>query len=127
MFVFDDLPATYIGTIRTLSERLHKHNLKTTPKATIGATEVKLLDHLAHGVRPNGDKVVALTQMPIHEDVKQLRSLLGGLSYYREVLPLMAKRIRRITSLVKKGVVLNFTKMETIARQFLAELATPLV
>ena len=39
--------------------------------------------------------------MPL--DIKQLRSLLGGLSYYRKFLADMTKRVRSITSLLKQG------------------------
>ena len=57
-------------------------------------------------------------------DLKQLRSLLGGLSYYRNFLPDMSKRIRPITTFLKKGVnVLVRSSMEDIVRDMLAELA----
>ena len=42
------------------------------------------------------------------KDLKQLRYLHGGLSYYREFLAEMAERIRPITSLLKKGVNICF-------------------
>ncbi|CAB1099498.1 unnamed protein product [Ectocarpus sp. CCAP 1310/34] len=105
LIVFDDTPATHVGTMRALFERLRTHNLKLTPpKATIGATEADFLGHTTSpdGVRPNGAKVSALTKMPMPRDVKQLRSLLGGLSYYRKFLPNMAKRIRPLTTQLKK-------------------------
>ena len=60
------------------------------------------------------------------KDEKQLRSLLGGLSYYRKFLPQMAKRTRPITVLIKKGAASQFTaEMEEIIRELLAELAAP--
>ena len=59
-------------------------------------------------------------------DIKQLRSLLGGLSYYRKFLPNMARRIRPITALLKKGVAFDFTStMEDTVCALLAELAAP--
>ena len=58
--------------------------------------------------------------------IKQLRSLLGGLSYYRKFLPNMARHIRPITALLKKGVAFDFTfAMEDTVRALLAELAAP--
>ena len=60
-------------------------------------------------------------------DIKQLRSLLGGLSYYRKFLPDMARLIRPITALLKKGAAFVFTStMEDIVRALLAKLAAPL-
>ena len=59
-------------------------------------------------------------------DIKQLRSLLGGLSYYRKFLPNLARRIRRAMGLLKKGAVFTFTPdMERIVRELLAKLAAP--
>ena len=59
-------------------------------------------------------------------DIKQLRSLLGGLSYYRKFLPNMARRIRPITALLKKGAAFDFTStMEDTVCALLAELAAP--
>ena len=64
--------------------------------------------------------------MPMPRDIKQLRSLLGSLSCYRKFLPNMAKRVKSITSLLKKGAVFDFMPaMETAVRTLLAELAAP--
>ncbi|CAB1103815.1 unnamed protein product [Ectocarpus sp. CCAP 1310/34] len=129
LIVFDDTLATRVGTMRALFERLCTHDLKLTPpKATIGATEADFLGHTISpdGVRPNGAKVSALTKMPMPQDVKQLRSLLGGLSYYRKFLPNMAKCLRPLTTLLKKQENLFFTpSMEQTVRVLLAELANP--
>ena len=77
-------------------------------------------------MRPNDDKIAALARMPMPRDIKQLRSLLGGLSYYRKFLPNMAKRVRPITALLKNGVTFSFTPpMEEAVRASLAELAAP--
>ena len=60
------------------------------------------------------------------KNVKQTRALLGGLSYYRKFVPQFAKRIRPLTSLLKKDVKFEFTPaMEGIVRELLAELANP--
>ena len=59
-------------------------------------------------------------------DIKQLRSLLGGLSYFRKFLPNMARLIRPITALLKKGAAFDFTStMEDTVRALLARLAAP--
>ena len=64
--------------------------------------------------------------MPMPRDLKPLRSLLGGLSYYRKFLPDMSKRIRPITALLKEDVKFLFTpSMEVIVRDMLAGLAAP--
>ena len=61
-----------------------------------------------------------MTEIPMPTNILQLRSLLGGLSYYRNFLPNLSKRIRPITDLLKKGFPFVFTKdMEVIVRDLL--------
>ena len=55
------------------------------------------------------------------KDVKQVRALMGGISYYRKVLPDLPKRLRPINSLLLKGVKFLFTPaMEKLVREILA-------
>ena len=64
--------------------------------------------------------------MPMPKNIKQLRLLLGGLSYYCKFLPNMAKRIRPITTLLKQGAKFIFTPdMEAVIRTLLAKLSEP--
>ena len=74
--------------------RLQNHNLKLSPSK----------DTIPAGITPNARKEEALTKMHMPEDLKQVRSLLGSLSYYRKFLRDVAKRIRPITSLLQQRV-----------------------
>ena len=125
----DNYPIHHVATLATFFARLRLHTLKLSPdKSRIGAARVDCLGHVisADGVRPNDDRVAALTRMPMPTDIKQLRSLLGGHSYYRKFLPNMARHIRLITALLEKGVAFDFTfAMEDTFRALLAELAAP--
>ena len=125
----DDCPLHHVATLATFFARLGLHKLKLSPdKSRIGAAHVTFLGHVisADGVRPNDDRVAALTRMSMPTDIQQLRSLLGGLSYYRRFLPNMARHIRPITALLKKGVAFDFAStMEDTVRVLLAELAAP--
>ena len=129
VIVFDSDPSTHVKIICPLFKRLRKHNLKLSPsKAKLGPTDADFLGHsISHaGVRPNAEKVSALTLMPMLRDLEQLRSLLGGLSYYRKFLPDMSKRTRPITTLLNKGLNLFTPSMEFIVRDMLsAVLAFP--
>ena len=126
---FDENPAQHVAGMRAFFERLRQHHLKLSPpKATIGTTKADFLGHTisSEGVLPNARKVEALAKMPMPTNIKALRSLMGGLSYYRRFLKSMAKRVRPVTALLKKGVPFVFTsEMETIVRELLAELAKP--
>ena len=125
----DDCPLHYVTTLAAFFARLRLHQLKLSPdKSRIGAARVDFLGHIisADGVRPNDDRVAALTRMPMSSDIKQLRSLLGGLSYYRKFLPNMDRLTRPITALLKKGAAFDFTSaMEDTVRALPAELAAP--
>ena len=66
--------------------------------------------------------------MPMSTDIKQLRSLLGGLSYCRKFLLNMAYHIRPVTALLKKGAAFEFASaMEDTVCTLHAELAAPLI
>ena len=125
----DDCPLHHVATLATIFARLRLHKLKLSPdKSRISAARVDFLGHiiLADGVRPNDARVAALARMPMPTDIKQFRSLLGGLSYYRKFLPNTAYHIRPVTALLKKGAAFEFASaMEETVRTLLAELAAP--
>ena len=129
VIVFDFDPVAHVRTIRSLFERLRKHNLKLSPsKVRLGATDANVLGHYIFpaGLRPNAEKVSALTDMPMPTDVKQVRALIGGINYYRNFLPDVSKRLRPINVLLRKGLKFVFTPaMENLVREILAELTTP--
>ena len=80
--VFDSDPIAHIQTIRSLFERLRKHNLKLSPsKARLGTTDASFLGHSISpaGLRPNA-KETALANMPMPKDVKQVRAIVGGIN-----------------------------------------------
>ena len=128
-FGSNDSPTAHVATLATFFSRLRLHYLKLSPNKTrIGAARVEFLGHVISqdGVRPNDDKIAALARMPMPPGIKELSSLLGGLSYYRKFLPNMAKRIRPIMALLKKGATFSFIPpMKEAARALLAELAAP--
>ena len=64
--------------------------------------------------------------MPMPTDVEQVRALMGGLNYYRKILPDLSKRLRPLNALLRKGVKFAFTStMEKLVRKSLAEFTTP--
>ena len=129
VIVFDSDPSAHVLTITGLFKQFRKHNLKLSPsKAKIGATDVDFLGHTISpaGIWPNASKVAAIAKLTTPFDLKKLRSLLGGLSYYRKFPADMASRIRPIPSLLKQGVKFVFTpSMEIIVRTLLEELSAP--
>ena len=82
VIVFDPNHASHVDNIRSLFQRLRKHNLNFfSAKAKLGATDADFLGNTfsSTGVSPNADKVTTFTKMPMPTNVKQLRSLLDGI------------------------------------------------
>ena len=118
----------HVCDLRRFLERLTKFDLKLAPnKALLGAAEIIFLEHKisSEGVGPDPNKVRAKKEMPMPQNVSQLRSLLGALSYYRRQLPKMAARTRPLNSLLQKGVKFEFAPHhERIVREMLDELSS---
>ena len=129
VIVSDSGPTAHVKTTRALFERLRKHTLKFSPtKARLWATDADFPNHSNSpgDMRPNAEKKAALIKIPMTRDLKQVRALLGGVGYYRKFLRDLPKRIRPITSLLRKGVNFELTPaMEDIVREILAELTDP--
>ncbi|CAB1107752.1 unnamed protein product [Ectocarpus sp. CCAP 1310/34] len=126
---FDEEPLGHVLNLIEFFKRLRQYNLKLSPgKARVGATHANFLGHTISpgGVSPDGVKVRALTHMPPPTNVKQLRSLLGGLSYYRKFLKNLATKVRPLNSLLKQGVPFKYTPgMVKVVKTLLRELARP--
>ena len=70
---FDDSPIHHVATLAAFFERLRLYKLKLSPaKSRLGAAQVDFLGHAisSEGVRPNDNKIAALTRMPMPSDIK---------------------------------------------------------
>ena len=126
--MFDSHPVAHVRTILSLFERLRKYNLKLSPsKVRLGTTDANFLGHsiFPAGLRPIGENVSALTNMPMPTDVKHVRALMGGINDYSKFVPDLPKRFRPINALLRIWVKFVFTlDMEKFVREILAELTT---
>ena len=69
----DDCSIHHVATLDAFFTRLRPHKLELSPdESRIGAARVEFLGHVisADGVRPNDDRVAALTRMPMPTDIK---------------------------------------------------------
>ena len=119
----------HVCDLRRFLERLTRFNLKLAlNKALLGAAEIIFLGHKIspEGVGPGSGKVKAMKEMPMPQNVSQLRSLLGTLSCYRRQLPKMAARTRPFNSLLQNRVKFESSPHhERIVRVMLDELSSP--
>ncbi len=98
--------------------RLRQHGLKLKPsKCFLLKPEVIFLGHLisSQGIKVDGEKTQALESWPAPTNVKELRQVLGFMSYYRRFVSGFAQLARPLHALVGKGgkgnidVPLNWT------------------
>ena len=116
--------------LRRLLERLTRFDLKLAPNnALLSAAEMIFLGHTisSEGAGPDPGNVKAPKEMPMPQNVSQLRSLLGFLLYYMRQFSKMAARTRQLYSLLRKGVKFELSPYhERIVREMmLDELSSP--
>ena len=98
--------------LRRFLERLTRFILKPALNhALLGTAEIIFLGHKisSEGVGPDPGNVKAMNELSMSQNVSQLRSLLGALSYYGRQLPKMAARTQPLNSLLRKGVKFDFS------------------
>ena len=121
--------SSMVDYIERFLRALTKHNLKIAPsKLEIGAEETSFLGHTMslRGVKPDAKEIDALQKLLMPNKASELRSLLGGLSYYRKFLPNLSRRLQPITRLLKKDVPFFFdAEMEAVVREILKVLTKP--
>jgi predicted O-methyltransferase YrrM len=101
--------ATEEEHLRNLEEVFHllqDHNIRVKKeKCRFLQNSVDYLGHRvdAEGLRPLPDKLEAIVKAPLPQDVHQLRSFLGLLSYYRKFLSNLAAVVQSLNDLLQKG------------------------
>lgn len=97
--------------LRKVLVRLKQHNL--TLKLSKCKFFLKQVEYLGreiseNGVRPGLQKVVAVQEMPVPNNVKQLRQFLGLAGYFRKFIQNFAVLAEPLTRLLRKNVVWEF-------------------
>ena len=86
VLVWSNDESSMVDYIEKFLKALTKDNLKVSlSKSEIGAEEIRFLGHTIkpRGVKPDAKKVAALRKLPMPNNVSQLGSLEGELSYFR--------------------------------------------
>ncbi|CAM9859502.1 unnamed protein product, partial [Sphacelaria rigidula] len=124
---FDASPIAHVRILREFLSRLRTYDLKLSPsKACLGGTELDFLGLPISpaGLHPETNNVRAMAELSTPTNITQLRSLSGGLSYYRSLLPNLSKRICSITYLLQMGDAFVSTKdVKATVRDLLKTLA----
>ena len=106
--------------LRRFLERLTTFDPKLAPnKAFLGAAEIISLGHKisSEGVGPDPDKAKAIKEMPMPQNVSQLRSLLGGQPLTTQLPATKRSQVRVLTASIahRPRNVDNFSSPHVLA------------
>ena len=97
----------HVQDLEEVFERLKAARLKLKPsKCYLFQKELTYLGHLVSqkGIRPDLDKIKAITSMPAPKSKSDVRSFLGMCNYYRKFIPDFAKTSYPLNHLTKDAV-----------------------
>ena len=105
--IFSSSFEQHLAHLREVFSRLRRANLKLHPKkCKFAVQEVNYLGHVLspQGIQPNPDKVKAIISFPTPSKLKQLRSFLGMIGYYRKFIRNFGVIAKVLYDLTKKDV-----------------------
>ncbi|GBP23651.1 Retrovirus-related Pol polyprotein from transposon 17.6 [Eumeta japonica] len=106
IIIYSENKKQHLERLKKVFDALQRANLKINKnKCKFLKTEVKFLGHklTPQGIRPTQDKIEAITKFPLPRTVKETKSFLGLIGYYRKFIPNMSKIIKPLTNLTKKA------------------------
>ena len=82
-------------------------------KCEFNQTELKFVGHIvgAKGIRPDPEKLSAVTGWPAPHNIHELRKFLGFTNYFRKFLQGYSQRTAPLTNLLRKNVAYEWTKI----------------
>jgi hypothetical protein len=92
--------------LREVFEKLRQFNFKIEPdKCEFLKTELIPLGHVvaSEGVRPDPEKIKAITDFPTSKNTTDIKSFLGLAGYYRKFTPQFSKCAKPLNDLLKKN------------------------
>ena len=115
----------HLSNLQEVLKRLQTAGLRLRKsKCIFMAKSVQYLGHIidGEGLRPMSDKIEAVQKAPSPQNVSELKSYLGLLSYYGKFLPQLATKLAPLYALLGSTVPWRWTKKEATAFQDLKEL-----
>jgi hypothetical protein len=97
----------HLRNLETVLSRLEKHGFRLKrEKCAFLLPRVDYLGYLitAEGIQPSPDKVKAVQEAPVPQDVTELKSFLGLVNYYGKFLPDLSHLLAPLYRLLQKDV-----------------------
>lgn len=114
----------HIRVCRGILDVFRKHHLSLKPeKCVFMQKEIRYLGHIISGeyVKPDPVKLEGVRQWPVPTTLKQLRSFLGFLNYYRRFIQSFSTLARPLNDLLRKDVPWQWEKEQQDAFNKLKE------
>ena len=131
--ILDDIIITgksdeeHLKTLETVLQRLQDYNLRVNrDKCSFFQEEITYCGHKinANGLHKTQDKIEAVINAPVPENVTQLRAFLGLVNYYSHFLPNMASVLHPLYQLLKKDRKYTWTAAAQNAFDTVKEMIT---
>ena len=113
IIIFSETPEEHLRHIKIVLKRLQNANLKMKKsKCSFFKQELHYLGHLLtrDGIKPQAEKVKALTELKPPTSAKGVREFLGMVGYYRKFISRFADAARPLTRLIRRDVKFEWTK-----------------
>ena len=114
ILIFSPDEDTHLDHIKILFDRLRHADLKLKEsKCNFFKKHVQYLGHFisGEGIEPVPEKLESIRKMPSPKTPKEVKQFLGLIGYYRKFVPRFADIARPLTSLTKKDIVFEWTKI----------------
>jgi hypothetical protein len=102
----------HLNKLDEILQRLKENNLQVNGhKSSFCAIEAEFLGFVLtrQGVKPQVKKVEAIVKMATLKTVKQVRSFIGMINYYKDHIPCRSDLLTPLTALTKKGAQYKWT------------------
>jgi transposase InsO family protein len=96
----------HLKVVNSVLKRLHEAKLTVNQeKSEFCRPELKYLGYVidARGLRVDPDKVIAILNVPVPKNLKDVRKFLGVTSWYRRFIPDFSTKTEALTSMQRKG------------------------
>lgn len=115
---------SHIQKLKLVFDKFREFNLKMQPdKCEFLRREVSYLGHMItdKGVSPNPEKIKAISEFPVPQNAKDIKSFLGLTGYYRRFIDNFSKITKPLTCLLKKDIPFIWSQEQEFSFNFLKE------
>ena len=113
ILIFSKTAEEHLAHLRQVLQILKDNELYCKlKKCEFNQTELRFVGHIvgAKGIRPDPEKLSAVTDWPIPHDIHELRKFLGFTNYFRKFLQGYSQRTAALTHLLRKNVAYEWTQ-----------------